>query len=102
MAEQAEAKRERRARIVNAEGEYQAAEKMAQAAQNVRARVDRSFCAIYEEILQFQRVENRRQRKKAPLPKPSARGAFGPASRAGPLLNGLGRRRWWQRWSRAV
>jgi regulator of protease activity HflC (stomatin/prohibitin superfamily) len=32
MAKQAEAERERRAKIVNAEGEYQAAEKMAQAA----------------------------------------------------------------------
>ncbi len=33
MAKQAEAERERRAKIVNAEGEYQAAEKMVQAAQ---------------------------------------------------------------------
>jgi regulator of protease activity HflC (stomatin/prohibitin superfamily) len=32
MAKQAEAERERRAKIVNAEGEYQAAEKMVQAA----------------------------------------------------------------------
>jgi regulator of protease activity HflC (stomatin/prohibitin superfamily) len=35
MAKQAEAERERRAKIVNAEGEYQAAEKMVQAAQMI-------------------------------------------------------------------
>jgi len=35
MARQAEAERERRAKIVNAEGEYQAAEKMVQAAQMI-------------------------------------------------------------------
>ena len=36
MAKQAEAERERRAKIVNAEGEYQAAEKMVQAAAMIR------------------------------------------------------------------
>jgi regulator of protease activity HflC (stomatin/prohibitin superfamily) len=35
MAKQAEAERERRAKVVNAEGEYQAAEKMVQAAQMI-------------------------------------------------------------------
>ncbi len=33
MSKQAEAERERRAKVINAEGEYQAAEKLAQAAQ---------------------------------------------------------------------
>lgn len=37
MAKQAEAERERRAKIVNAEGEFQAAEKMVQAAAMIRA-----------------------------------------------------------------
>lgn len=37
MAKQAEAERERRAKIVNAEGEFQAAEKMVQAAQMISA-----------------------------------------------------------------
>jgi regulator of protease activity HflC (stomatin/prohibitin superfamily) len=37
MAKQAEAERERRAKIVNAEGEFQAAEKMVQAASMIRA-----------------------------------------------------------------
>jgi len=36
MAKQAEAERERRAKIINAEGEYQAAEKLAEAAQIIR------------------------------------------------------------------
>jgi len=37
MAKQAEAERERRAKIVNAEGEFQAAEKMVQAAALINA-----------------------------------------------------------------
>jgi regulator of protease activity HflC (stomatin/prohibitin superfamily) len=37
MAKQAEAERERRAKIVNAEGEFQAAEKMVQAATMIAA-----------------------------------------------------------------
>jgi hypothetical protein len=37
MAKQAEAERERRAKIVNAEGEFQAAEKMVQAATMISA-----------------------------------------------------------------
>ena len=37
MAKQAEAERERRAKVINAEGEYQAADKLAQAAQIIQA-----------------------------------------------------------------
>jgi regulator of protease activity HflC (stomatin/prohibitin superfamily) len=37
MAKQAETERERRAKIINAEGEFQAAEKLVQAAQMIRA-----------------------------------------------------------------
>ncbi len=37
MAKQAEAERERRAKIINAEGEFQASEKLAEAAQNIQA-----------------------------------------------------------------
>ncbi len=36
MAKQAEAERERRAKIINAEGEYQAAEKLAEAAEIIQ------------------------------------------------------------------
>ena len=38
MAKQAEAERERRAKVINAEGEYQAATKLAQAAEIISAR----------------------------------------------------------------
>lgn len=38
MAKQAEAERERRAKVINAEGEYQAAEKLAEAAKIIQAR----------------------------------------------------------------
>ena len=37
MAKQAEAERERRAKIINAEGEFQASEKLAEAAKNIQA-----------------------------------------------------------------
>ncbi len=37
MAKQAESERERRAKIINSEGEYQAAEKLAQAAKIIAA-----------------------------------------------------------------
>jgi regulator of protease activity HflC (stomatin/prohibitin superfamily) len=37
MSKQAEAERERRAKVINAEGEFQAAEKLAQAAQVLAA-----------------------------------------------------------------
>jgi regulator of protease activity HflC (stomatin/prohibitin superfamily) len=51
MAKQAEAERERRAKIVNAEGEFQAAEKMVQAA----AMISREPIALQLRFLQTMR-----------------------------------------------
>ena len=45
MARQAEAERERRAKIINAEGEYQAAQKLADAADVISTNPARSSCA---------------------------------------------------------
>ena len=47
MAKQAEAERERRAKIINAEGEFQAAEKMVQAAALIARSRLRCNCAIF-------------------------------------------------------
>ncbi len=52
MAKQAEAERERRAKIINSEGEYQAAEKLAQAAQII---------AAYPQALQLRYLQTLRE-----------------------------------------
>ena len=45
MARQAEAERERRAKVINAEGEFQAAARLAEAAEVISANPTRSSCA---------------------------------------------------------
>ena len=47
MAGQAESERERRAKIINAEGEFQAAEKLVQAAAMISAQPIALHCASY-------------------------------------------------------
>ena len=46
MARQAEAERERRAKVINAEGEFQAAARLAEAAQVISAQPDRAAAAL--------------------------------------------------------
>jgi len=52
MAKQAEAERERRAKVINAEGEYQAATKLAQAAEIIH---------IHPEALQLRYLQTLRE-----------------------------------------
>ena len=78
MAKQAEAERERRAKVVNAEGEYQAAEKMVQAA----AIMSREPIALQLRFLQTMREISSEHNTTTFLPVPLD--LFGPLKRSEP------------------
>jgi hypothetical protein len=55
MAKQAEAERERRAKVINAEGEFQAATRLAEAAQIIEDYPRRCSCAISRPCVKWPR-----------------------------------------------
>ena len=60
MAKQAEAERERRAKIIHAEGEFQASQKLADAAEVIAKQPNACTCGFYKVLSKYPQKKTRR------------------------------------------